>query len=131
MERKARGALTGGQCSYPAWVLLDLLTYQRGSRRCLGPPPSRPPPPRNPPPPGRPPPPPLVFGRASLTLRARPPTFEPFNAVMARSASSASVISTNAKPRDRPVSRSVIRLTRSTVPYASNSERMVSSVAPK
>src|SRR5580693_7268157 len=50
---------------------------------------------------------------------------------MARSASPASVISTNAKPRDRPVSRSVIKLTRSTAPYASKAERMDSSVAPK
>lgn len=114
---------------------LDARNYQRGSRRWRGPPPPlpRPPPPPNPPPPPgpRPPPPPAGFGRASLTFKARPPTFAPFNAVIARSASSVSVISTNANPRDRPVSRSVIRLTRSTVPYASNSERTVSSVAPK
>src|SRR5262245_21032375 len=50
---------------------------------------------------------------------------------MARAASAASVISTNAKPRDRPVSRSVTRLTRSTLPKAANSPRMDDSVAAK
>src|SRR5262249_420297 len=76
-------------------------------------------------------PPRSVFGRASFTLSARPLTSAPFNAAMARSASEVSVISTNAKPRERPVSRSVTRLTRSTFPYCSKSERMEDSVAPK
>src|SRR5207302_10468311 len=95
----------------PDQDFLPLKNYQRGSRRPRAPPPSPRPPPRKPPGP-RPPPPPLGFGRASLTLRARPPTLAPFKAAMARSASSVSVISTNANPRDRPVSRSVIKLTR-------------------
>src|SRR5436305_12409415 len=50
---------------------------------------------------------------------------------MARSASPASDISTNANPRDRPVSRSVTKLTRSTFPYGSNSARMEDSVEAK
>src|ERR1039457_1698943 len=104
--------------------------YQRGSRRRGGPPPPPPPPGRPPPPPpplGRPPPPPPPkprppppppwgFGRASLILSARPSRSVPLRAAMARSASAESAISTNAKPRERPVSRSVTRLTRSTCP---------------
>src|ERR1019366_4181144 len=78
-----------------------------------------------------PPPPPWGFGRASLILSARPSRSVPFRAAMARSASAESVISTNAKPRERPVSRSVTRLTRSTCPYGSKSERMEDSVAAK
>jgi hypothetical protein len=50
---------------------------------------------------------------------------------MARSASLESVISTKAKPRERPVSLSVISLTLSTVPYGWKRERIDSSVAPK
>src|SRR5215216_570979 len=57
--------------------------YQRGSRRPPPPPPpprlppKPPPPPRPPPPPPKPPPPPgprASFGRASLTVRVRPPS---------------------------------------------------------
>src|SRR5207253_10298327 len=103
------------------------LNYQRGPRRCRPPPPpppsrSRKPPPPPPPYPPRPPPPPpgrgprSVFGRASFTLSARPLISLPFNAEIARSASPSFVISTNAKPLDRPVSRSVMMLTRSTAP---------------
>jgi len=92
--------------------------YQRGWRRCRGGPPN----PRLPP---------CGFGRASLTLRFRPPEFVPFRAAIARSASAESVISTKAKPRARPVSRSVTRLTRSTFPYGSKSVRREDSVAPK
>src|SRR5260370_29695022 len=92
--------------------------YQRGSRRWRGPPPppplGRPPPP--PPKPRPPAPPPWGFGRASLILSARPSRSVPLSAAIARSASAESVISTNAKPRERPVSRSVTRLTRSTCP---------------
>src|ERR1051326_2718056 len=69
--------------------------YQRGSRRWR---PEPPPFPRRPPPP-------LPFGRASLTFRARPSKSVPFRPAMARSASSVLVISTNAKPRGRPVSQ--------------------------
>src|SRR5215469_13046464 len=46
---------------------------------------------------------------------------------MAFSPSSAFVISTKPKPRERPVSRSVKMLTRSTCPYASNIWRNSSS----
>lgn len=92
--------------------------YQRGSRRCRGGPPN-------------PRPAPCAFGRASLTLIWRPPKLVPFKAAIARSASAASVISTKAKPRARPVSRSVTRLTRSTFPYGSKSARREDSVAPK
>src|ERR1017187_643539 len=109
--------------------------YQRGSRRWRGPPPppplGRPPPPPPPPKPRPPPPPPWGFGRASLILSARPSRSVPLRAAIARSASAESVISTNAKPRERPVSRSVTRLTRSTCPYGSKSERMEDSVAAK
>ena len=91
-------------------------------------PPPRPPrsPPRSPPlppprsPRSRPPPPACsAFGRASFTLSVRPPICEPFNAVMAFSPSSLLVISTKPKPRERPVSRSVMMLTRSTGPNGS------------
>src|SRR5450759_4082239 len=88
--------------------------YQRGSRRWRGPPPPPPPlgrPPPPPPPKPRPPPPPWGLGRASLILSARPSRSVPLSAAIARSASAESVISTNAKPRERPVSRSVTRLT--------------------
>src|SRR5579862_4269920 len=100
-----------------------LCFYQRGSRRREGPPPRKFPRP--------PPPPPSLLGRASFTFRARPPKLVPFSAFMARSASSALVISTKPKPRERPVSRSFNTLTRSTAPYSSNSDRIDSSVAPK
>jgi hypothetical protein len=92
--------------------------YQRGSRRCRGGPPN-------------PRPAPCAFGRASLTLSWRPPKLVPFRAAIARSASAESVISTKAKPRARPVSRSVTRLTRSTFPYGSKSARREDSVVPK
>src|SRR5580704_7466086 len=106
--------------------------YQRS--RPLPPPPPPPRPPRSPrsrPPP--PPPPPLrsVLGRASFTLMVRPPTDDPFNAVMAFSPSSLLAISTKPNPRDRPVSRSVMMLTRSTCPNGSNSWRSSSSAVLK
>lgn len=50
---------------------------------------------------------------------------------MACSASSSSGISTNAKPRDRPVSRSVTILTLSTAPWTSKRARTSSSLALK
>jgi len=68
------------------------------------------------------------FGRASFTLSARPSNSMPFNAAMALSACESSDISTNANPRERPVSRSVIKATDSTAPCSSKRERMVSSV---
>src|SRR5207248_3989626 len=78
-----------------------------------------------------PPKPRSTFGRASLTVKDLPPTSLPLSAVIALVAPAASVISTNPKPLDRPVSRSVMMLTRSTVPWFSNRERTESSVAPK
>src|SRR5580693_10039414 len=117
-------------------------TYQRSrppppppwpprSPRSRPPPPPRPPRSRPPPPPPPypppPPPPRSVFGRASLTLMVRPPTCEPFRAVMALSPSSLLAISTKPNPRERPVSRSVMMLTRSTCPNGSNIWRSSSS----
>src|SRR5271165_2697284 len=64
-------------------------------------------------------------------VRFRPSSSLPFRALMALSPSESLGISTNPKPLDRPVSRSVTMLTRSTGPYASNMERTASSVAPK
>src|SRR5579862_1793916 len=109
------------------YSMMTAATYQRS--RLPPPPPPRPPRSRPPPPP----PPPLrsVFGRASLTLMVRPPTCDPFNAVMAFSPSSLLAISTNPKPRERPVSRSVMMLTRSTCPYDSNICRSSSSLVLK
>src|SRR5579864_852000 len=82
----------------------------------------------------KPPPPPperSVLGRASLMLRALPSTVTPFRAAIAFSPSLSLSISTNPKPLGCPESRSVQMLTRPTVPWGSNSERTVSSVAPK
>jgi hypothetical protein len=99
----------------------ETLNYQRG--------------PRGPDPPRYPPSEPCAarstFGRASLMLSARPLTMVPFNAAMALSAPPWSAISTKAKPRERPVSRSVTRWTRSKAPYGSKRERSESSVVPK
>ena len=119
-SRAVRRGGYAGQPKLAGKVLCGKKSYQRESRR--GPP--------------RPPPPPLpprlsVLGRASFTFNARPSTLAPFKALIARSASSPLVISTNAKPRDRPVSRSVTMLTRSTAPYSSNHERTEASVARK
>src|SRR5438552_9738879 len=92
--------------------------YQRGSdrrRREWSPPP-------------KPPPPCAGFGRASLTVRPRPPIWYAFNSVIARCASSSVLISTNANPRARPVAMSRITLTVSTVPARAKSSW--SSVSP-
>lgn len=67
---------------------------------------------------------------ASLTVRARPSRSVPFSACIAREAS-AFDISTNPKPRGRPVSRSLINETFSTAPCLANSSRTISSVAVK
>src|SRR5262245_42244810 len=83
-----------------------------------------PPPPRGPPPEGRR----SSRGRASLTFKARPASSCPCNAAMAACAAWSSAISTKPKPRRRPVSRSVIRLTRSTTPYGANRSRTSCSV---
>jgi hypothetical protein len=102
-------------------------------QRSLRPPrsPRSPPRPPRPPPPPPPPPPRSGFGLASFTFTVRPPICDPFKAVMALSPSSAFAISTNPKPRDRPVSRSVKMLTRSTWPYASKARRNSSSLVLK
>src|SRR5215471_5632517 len=74
------------------------------------------------------PPPPLErssLGRASFTVSALPSISFPFNALIARCASASLVISTKPNPLDRPVSRSVIRLTVSTAPWLSKRERIV------
>ena len=92
-------------------------------RLCREPPPF----PRFPPPPGARSP----FGRASLTFSALPSTSLPFRPLIAAFPSASAFISTNAKPRGCPVSRSVTMLTRSTDPYDANMERTVSSVVPK
>src|SRR5262245_16231251 len=77
--------------------------YQRDSRRWRKPPPlcglrEKPPPS-------------LDFGRASFTFNARPSSCLPFRPAMACLACELSAISTNAKPRERPVSLSVTTLT--------------------
>src|SRR5262249_23438084 len=68
-------------------------------------------------------------GRASLTLKVRPPSVVPWSPAIAACASVVSGIVTKPKPRGRPVSRSWRILTRSTTPYASNSWRNSCSVA--
>lgn len=55
-------------------------------------------------------------GRASFTLRARPPKSVPFKASMALLASSLSFIVTKPKPLERPDSRSTMMVAFSTVP---------------
>src|SRR6516162_2083020 len=61
-------------------------------------------------------------------VKVRPPRSVPFSATIALSASLALVISTNAKPRARPVSRSVMILIFSTAPCTSNAVRSSASV---
>jgi hypothetical protein len=78
-----------------------------------------------------PPPPRSSFGRASLTVSARPSNSRPLRSAMARWPSASFCISTNPKPLGCPVSRSVTILTRSTAPCASNRDRTPSSVELK
>jgi hypothetical protein len=84
-----------------------------------------------PPPPPPPPPPPERLSCASFTRRGRPPISRPSRARMAASAARASSISTNAKPRARPVSRSVMMFTDAISPWASNRLLSSASVAEK
>src|SRR5665213_2434604 len=72
--------------------------------------------PRYPPPPD----PRSVFGRASLTVSARPLSSLPLSISIARCPSASTFISTKANPLCCPVSRSVAILTRPTVPNSSN-----------
>ena len=74
--------------------------------------------------------PPPVRSCASFTLNVRPSKSVPFNAAMARAASALD-ISTKPNPRGRPVSRSLISATFSTVPWFENNARTLSSVAEK
>src|SRR6266487_7025029 len=62
-------------------------------------------------------------GLASLTVSARPSSSVPLSPWMAAVAAWLSGISTNPKPLERPVSRSVITLILSTTPYGSQSWR--------
>ena len=68
-------------------------------------------------------------GFASFTGMARPASCEPCSPSMAALADRLSGISTKPKPRERPVSRSVMILTFSTAPYCSKSWRRSFSVA--
>jgi hypothetical protein len=72
-------------------------------------------------------PPRCSFARPSRTSICRPSTTFSFKAAIARSASAAG-ISTNAKPRERPVSRSVISLRLRTAPCGSNRDRIEATV---
>src|SRR5207244_214075 len=58
----------------------------------------------------------FTIGFASLTVRARPSSCDPFICPIALSASSSDIV-TKPKPFERPVSRSVIMLTASTTPH--------------
>src|SRR5688572_14680780 len=100
--------------------------YQRGSRRPPPPPPpprlppKPPPPPRLPPKPPPPPGPRGSFGRASFTVSVRPPSCDSCSSVIAFCAPSSVAISTNPKPRARPVAMSRMTVTDSTGPTRSN-----------
>src|SRR4029453_4943643 len=59
-------------------------------------------------------------GRASLTASARPLSSWPLSALIAALACPPSFIVMNAKPRDLPLNRSIIKLTSLTVPCCSN-----------
>src|SRR5712671_4438318 len=99
---------------HPAPIAPELPAYQRLFRR--GPPlPDR----RS------------VFGRASLTVNARPLSSLPLNPSIARCASASTFISTKANPLCCPVSRSVAIVTRPTVPNSSNIARIAPSDALK
>src|SRR5213593_743106 len=101
-----------------------VLGYQRPlpPRDPPRPPPPPPKPPR-PPPPRRSPPPPAPGAFAFSTWIVRPSRFVPLRRLMACSASSGVAISTNPKPRERPVSRSVTTLADSTLPTAAKASR--------
>src|ERR1041385_5725624 len=74
-------------------------------------------------------PPPSSRGRASFTVKARPFQSLPFSAAMAALAASSVFIVAKAKPRARPVSRSITTLISLTGPcWPSRSRRSVSVV---
>ena len=68
------------------------------------------------------------FGRASLTVSLRPLLSFPWRPLIATIPSETLPIVTNPKPRDWPVSRSIISLTSETVPNGSKSSLSVRSV---
>src|SRR5438876_11342581 len=70
------------------------------------------------------------MGFASLTVRARPSRCDPFDCVIALSASSSDIV-TKPKPFERPVSRSVMMLTASTVPQCAKASLTSFSVVEK
>src|SRR5579872_2376961 len=70
-------------------------------------------------------------GVASLTFNVRPATSLPLRPVMAWAASLSSAISTKAKPRGRPVSRSLITEMLAISPKGSNKFRRSPSVVSK
>src|SRR5882672_5094756 len=70
------------------------------------------------------------LGRASLMRRARPPRSFPLSCATAASASLWFGISTNPKPRDRPVSRSTRTFAEDTSPKAPKASRSWPSVMP-
>src|SRR5439155_2293159 len=70
-------------------------------------------------------------GRASFTVRARPPTCLPLSAARAASACALSFMVTNAKPRDLPVMRSIISATSLTWPCCSKRSWRSFSVVSK
>jgi hypothetical protein len=104
--------MTRGAADAPLVTLTEIESYQRGSLRRRGPRSSRPPP--KPPERG-------AGGRASLTASVRPPNGRSFNWLIAFCASASVAISTKANPRARPVSRSRIIWTVSTVPACEKS----------
>src|SRR6185295_17771084 len=97
--------------------------YQRSR---LPPPPLRPPPP---PPPNPPPPVRGSWGRASFTVKVRPPISAPLRAVMAACASASEDISTKPKPRDWPLNLSVMIRAEATAPCFPNRSLNSCSVA--
>lgn len=70
----------------------------------------------------RKPPPPSPAGKSTAlsTLIARSSSSKPFSALIAFRAADSSGISTKPKPRERPVSRSVMMLAEDTSPYSPN-----------
>ena len=66
-----------------------------------------------------------------FTVRARSPSVAPFIACIAFCASSGVDIVTKAKPRERPLVRSIMRLASTTVPWAANASCKSFSVVLK
>ena len=71
------------------------------------------------------------MGRASLTVRLRPPISAPLRAAIAALPSSGLLKVMNPKPRERPVTRSIMTMASVTVPWAPKTSRRSVSVAEK